>query len=57
MSRIDELDIVIRHKGGKVVAGIPQLSLYAKADDIHAAVTALETHATATNLTPAISRN
>jgi hypothetical protein len=42
MSRIDELDIVVRHKGGKVIAGIPQLSLYAKADDIHAAITSLE---------------
>src|SRR5262249_9895268 len=42
MSRIDELDIVIRHKGGKVIAGIPQLSLYATADDVHAAITALE---------------
>lgn len=42
MSRIDELDIVIRHRGGKVIAGIPQLSLYAQADDVHAAITALE---------------
>src|SRR5215510_8379456 len=47
MSRIDELDIVIRHKGGKVIAGIPQLSLYAKADDVHAAITALEQKRTA----------
>src|SRR5262245_32172117 len=42
MSRIDELDIVIRHKGGKVTAGIPQLGLYATADDVHAAITSLE---------------
>jgi len=42
MSRIDEFDIVIRHKGGKVTAGIPQLGLYATADDVHAAITALE---------------
>src|SRR5262252_3160888 len=47
MSRLEELDIVIRHKGGKVIAGIPQLSLYAKADDVHAAVTALEQKRTA----------
>jgi hypothetical protein len=47
MSRIDELDIVIRHRGGKVIAGIPQLSLYAKADDVHAAITALEQKRTA----------
>jgi hypothetical protein len=42
MSRIDELDIVIRHKGPKVSAGIPQLALWATADDAHAALTALE---------------
>lgn len=47
MSPIEELDIVIRHKGGKVIAGIPQLSLYAKADDIHSAITALEQKRTA----------
>src|SRR5262249_25079187 len=47
MSRIDELDIVIRHKGGKVIAGIPQLSLYTKADEVHAAITALEQKRTA----------
>jgi len=47
MSRIDELDIVIRHKGGKVIAGAPQLSLYAKADNVHAAITALEQKRTA----------
>jgi hypothetical protein len=47
MSRIEELDIVIRHKDGKVIAGIPQLSLYAKADDIHSAITALEQKRTA----------
>src|SRR5215471_20391021 len=47
MSRIDELDIIIRHKGGKVIAGIPQLSLYAKADDVHSAITALEQKRTA----------
>jgi len=42
MSRIDELDIVIRHKSGKVTAGIPQLGLYATAGDVHAAITSLE---------------
>jgi hypothetical protein len=47
MSRIDELDIIIRHKGGKVIAGVPQLSLYAKADDVHGAITALEQKRTA----------
>ena len=42
MSRIDELDIVIRRKGGKVVAGIPRLSLYASGSDVESAVSALE---------------
>jgi hypothetical protein len=42
MSRIEELDIVIRHKGAQVSAGIPQLALWATAGDPHAAVTALE---------------
>jgi hypothetical protein len=42
MSPIDELDIVIRHKGKKVSAGIPQLALWATAGDAHAAITALE---------------
>jgi hypothetical protein len=30
MSRIDGLDIVIRHKDGKVIVWMPQLSLYGK---------------------------
>jgi hypothetical protein len=42
MSHINECDIVIRQKNGKVRAGIPQLGLYATADEIHAAITALE---------------
>ena len=42
MSHIDELDIVIRHKGAKVSAGIPQLALWATAGKAHAALTALE---------------
>jgi len=41
MSPIEELDIVIRHKDGRVTAGIPQLALYVTADDVHAAITAL----------------
>jgi hypothetical protein len=47
MSRLNEFDIVIRHKGGKVTAGIPQLAIYATADDVHAAITALEQKRTA----------
>ena len=42
MSRIDELDMVLRQKGAKVSAGIPQLALWATAGDAHAALTALE---------------
>jgi hypothetical protein len=47
VSRIEELDIVIRHKDGRVTAGIPQLALYVTADDVHAAITALEQKRTA----------
>jgi hypothetical protein len=42
MSFLDQLDIVIRHKNGKVVACLPQLSLYATGNTIDAALTALE---------------
>jgi hypothetical protein len=42
MNRLNELDIVIRRKGGKVVAGIPQIGLYAKADDVNLALAALD---------------
>ena len=42
MIPIDELDIVIRRKGTKVSAGIPQLALWATAADAQAAMTALE---------------
>jgi hypothetical protein len=38
---IDELQIVIRQKDGKVLASIPQLNLYAKATNIDAALAAL----------------
>lgn len=41
MSRVDDLDVVIRHKGGKVVAGIPQIGLYATGADVNAALAAL----------------
>jgi hypothetical protein len=41
MNVIDELQIVIRQKDGKVLASIPQLNLYAKAADIDAALAAL----------------
>ena|ERR1700730_1050110 len=50
MSRIDKierLDIVIRQKGAKVSAGIPQVALWATAGDAHAALTALEQKRTA----------
>ena len=42
MSFLDQLDIVIRHKNGKIVACLPQLSLYARGNTIDAALTALE---------------
>lgn len=39
---VDKLDIVIRHAEGKVVAGIPQIALYASAESAAAALDALE---------------
>jgi hypothetical protein len=42
MARIDELDILIRHKSGKTVASIPQLGLHATGQDVRSAVSALE---------------
>lgn len=42
MSQLDELDVVIRRKGGKVIAGIPSVGLYASADTVAAALDALE---------------
>lgn len=42
MSKADELAVVIRRKGGKVVASIPQLGLFAAADDVNGALAAIE---------------
>jgi hypothetical protein len=42
MARIDELDILIRHKRGKVVASIPQLGLHATGQDVGSALSSLE---------------
>jgi hypothetical protein len=42
MSQLDELDVVIRRKGGKVIAGIPAVGLYASAGSLAAALEALE---------------
>ncbi len=42
MSRLDEFDIVIRRKGGSLVAGIPQLNLYARGKDVDAALAELD---------------
>jgi len=39
---IDKLDIVIRHAGSKVVAGIPQIALYATAETVADALQILE---------------
>ena len=41
MSVLDELEIIIRQKDGKVLASIPQLNLYAKAANIDGALAAL----------------
>jgi hypothetical protein len=42
MARIDELDIVIRHRTDKVVASIPQLGLHAIGEDAGSALSSLE---------------
>lgn len=42
MSRIDELEVVIRRKNGTVTAAIPAIRLYASASDDQAALQALE---------------
>jgi hypothetical protein len=42
MSQLDELDVVIRRKGRKVIAGIPSIGLYASADSVAAALDALD---------------
>ena len=42
MNRLDAFDIVVRHKNGAVTASIPQLGLYAKAEDVAAALASLE---------------
>ena len=42
MARIDELDILIRPKTGKVVASIPQLALHATGQDVGSALSLLE---------------
>jgi hypothetical protein len=42
MARIDELDMVIRPKTGKVVASIPQLALHATGEDVASALSLLE---------------
>jgi hypothetical protein len=42
MRKMDELEVVIRHKNDRFTAGIPQLGLFAKADNINAALAALD---------------
>lgn len=42
MNRVDELDVIIRRKKGRVIALIPQLNLYAKGDDVQAAMADLD---------------
>jgi hypothetical protein len=42
MSRLDELDIVIRRKNGKFLASIPRFSLYAKGENVEDALAALD---------------
>ena len=47
MGQLDELDVIIRRKGAKVIAGIPSVGLYASAGTVAAALDALEKRKTA----------
>ena len=42
MNRVDELDVIIRRKKGRVIALIPQLNLYAEAHDVQTAMADLD---------------
>jgi hypothetical protein len=42
MSRLDEFDVTIRRKNGRVIASVPSLGLYATADDTVAALDKLD---------------
>jgi Bacterial membrane protein YfhO len=42
MSRLDDLDMVIRRRNGKILANIPQLGLYGKGENVEAALAALD---------------
>jgi hypothetical protein len=42
MTILDKVDVVLRRRNGKIFASIPQLRLYAKGDNVDAALAALE---------------
>lgn len=42
LDKLNELDVIIRRKGSNVVAGIPQLRIYAKGKNLESALGALE---------------
>lgn len=42
MNKFDQLDVLIRHKNGKIIAGIPQIGLFAKGSDVNGALAALD---------------
>ena len=42
MNRLDEFDVVIRRRENKVIAAVPQLSLYAMAADVNSALAGLD---------------
>jgi hypothetical protein len=41
-TNLDDLDVVIRHRGGRYLASMPQVGLYATADSLPAAIEALD---------------
>lgn len=42
MNKFDQLDVLIRHKNGKIIAGMPQIGLFAKGSDVNGALAALD---------------
>ena len=42
MSKLDELDVVVRRRGSTIIAGIPEAQLYASAADLESALAKLD---------------
>jgi len=42
MSTLDELDVIVRRRGSRVIVGIPEVQLYSSADDLQTALAKLD---------------